>query len=437
MKILKLDKIELPRVIPLFDSIDLVEEGNSYVNQHITHVASSSVGDCGAFYEYTLDWLLENKHSPNNYKSYRSEITTFLHWCFCVEQISIGDVKRSQVSRYLDWCMSPPKDLIGSFNVPQFIDCKLSGERRPNPAWKPFTGKRSDSGEIVYLLSPAAIKSKLAILSTYFGYLINEEVMERNPAMSLMRSGRFKTTSQSNSSGEDNEALKSFSELQWAYVVETAMTMAEENPDEHERTLFMLSLMYSCYLRISEVSARPGYSPTMSQFSRDSKTGVWGFLIPKSKGNKRRVVAVSQDLLRALKRYRQFLGLSDLPKPGENIPLFVRLKKSSHGRQAGILNANLGDRQIREVLGMLFMKAAKKAEEDGFDLDAQEMRTMTPHSLRHTGISHDININQRPLSHVQADAGHDSIDTTSKYLHTSRTERHESASGKKINLGAA
>ncbi|MFE8730961.1 site-specific integrase, partial [Aeromonas hydrophila] len=43
------------------------------------------------------------------------------------------------------------------------------------------------------------------------------------------------------------------------------------------------------------------------------------------------------------------------------------------------------------------------------------------------------NLNGRPLSHVQADAGHDSIDTTSKYLHTSQSERHESAQQKPLD----
>ena len=77
--------------------------------------------------------------------------------------------------------------------------------------------------------------------------------------------------------------------------------------------------------------------------------------------------------------------------------------------------------------------AADLALEDGFEQDAQEMRQMTPHSIRHTGITHDINLNGRPLSHVQADAGHDSIDTTSQYLHVSKTERHETAARKQIN----
>jgi hypothetical protein len=34
---------------------------------------------------------------------------------------------------------------------------------------------------------------------------------------------------------------------------------------------------------------------------------------------------------------------------------------------------------------------------------------------------------------VQADAGHDSIDTTSKYLHTGNSERHESANHKPLD----
>jgi integrase len=58
---------------------------------------------------------------------------------------------------------------------------------------------------------------------------------------------------------------------------------------------------------------------------------------------------------------------------------------------------------------------------------------MSAHNIRHTGITHDINLNRRPLSHVQADAGHESIDTTSQYLHTNQTERHQSAFEKPLN----
>ena len=33
-----------------------------------------------------MEWLLESRYSENNYKTYRSELTTFLHWCLEVEQ---------------------------------------------------------------------------------------------------------------------------------------------------------------------------------------------------------------------------------------------------------------------------------------------------------------------------------------------------------------
>jgi len=424
---------DLPPALPLFDSINFVEEGNAVINQHLTQLTLNKVSDAAALYELAVDWLLEQRHSENNYKSYRSELTTFLHWAFNEESVSVADIDRRLLSRYIDYCSNPPAELVGYRNVAQFKLDKQIGERLPNPLWRPFLGKKEQGLEQPYRITDKALKTKLAILSSFFTYLIDMEYTERNPAMMLMKNGRFKQGQQRLISGEDDADIKAFSELQWSYVMSSAELMAAEQPEQHERTLFMISLLYSCYLRISEIAARPGFAPVMGQFRRDSKTGVWGFHIPRSKGGKSRTVAVSNALLDALQRYRQHLGLTALPAPNEELPLFTRHRAASHGRDAGLLNANLGTRQLREQIYLLFNKAADKAEQDGFDQDAREMRQMTPHSIRHTGISHDINLNQRPLSHVQADAGHDSIDTTSQYLHTSRVERHQSAAPKPID----
>ncbi len=122
-----------------------------------------------------------------------------------------------------------------------------------------------------------------------------------------------------------------------------------------------------------------------------------------------------------------------MPAPNEQTPLFIRHKAAAHGREQGELNANLGIRQLRELIQAVITKGAELAELDGFYQDGAEMRQLSPHAIRHTGITHDINLNGRPLSHVQADAGHDSIDTTSKYLHTSQSERHESAQQKPLD----
>lgn len=422
-----------PPVIPLFDSPQYLDEGNPTVNQHVADITIHHVYDAALVYEHAVDWLSEHRFNENNYKTYRSELTTYLHWCFDVEGISPAEVNRRMMNAYVNYCMDPPKELIAYRNVAQFVTVKEWGERVPNPLWRPFLGKKDNNQPLAYRLSDKALKTKMAILSAYYGYLINEEYTERNPAMMWMKQSRFSASPLRGNMFDDDENIKSFSELQWSYVISAAETLASKQPDLHERTLFLVSLMYSCYLRISEVAARPGFSPVMGQFRRDSHSGVWGFFIPVSKGGKRRTVAVSNQLLVALKRYREYLGLSALPIPNESTPLFLRHKAAGRGRDAGLRNANLGVRQLRDDINFLIQTAADLAQEDGFEQDAQEMRQMTPHSIRHTGITHDINLNGRPLSHVQADAGHDSIDTTSQYLHTTKIERHETAAAKQIN----
>ncbi|WMC12139.1 site-specific integrase [Oceanimonas pelagia] len=423
----------MPPVLPLFDAPQYLEEGNSAVNQHIADITLNRVPDAAFIYEHAVDWLLESRHSENNYKTYRSELTTFLHWCLEVEQISPIEVTRRTMNRYVDYCLAPPGALIAYRNVAQFVADKELGERRPNPLWRPFLGKKTNGTEQPYRLSDKALKTKMAVLSSFYAYLINEEVTERNPATMWMRHSRFGSPAPVTARLGEEDEVRVFSDLQWSYVMSTAQALAEASPERHERTLFLVSLMYGCYLRISEVAARPGFSPVMSQFRRDAKTGIWSFYIPVSKGGKKRTVAVSRELLDALKRYRGYLGLSALPAPNEAIPLFVRHRAAGRGREQGLVNANLGIRQLRELLNELLAAAADAAMTDGFDQDAAEMRTLTVHSIRHTGITHDINYNGRPLSHVQADAGHDSIDTTSQYLHTGKVERYESAVNKRLD----
>ena len=422
-----------PVAMPLFDAVEYLEDGNPLINDYLAGLTIHRLNDAALMYEYTTDWLLEQRASENNFKTYRSELTTYLYWCFEVEHVSPLDVTRRSLFRYIEFCRQPPNELIAYFNTPQFKTEKDSGERYPNPVWRPFLGRRHMGEAVPYRLSEPALRTKLAILSAYYSYLIDEDLTERNPARQILKSGVFKSGAQYRASGEDNEHIKAFSELQWSYVMSTARQLAKADPVLHQRTLFLVSLMYGCYLRISEVAARPGFAPIMGQFRRDSLTGIWSYQIPRSKGGKQRSVAVSKELLQAFKAYRRHLVLPELPPPGDETPLFVRHRPASHGRDAGIQNANLGIRQIREIIDSLFQAAADAAEKDGFAEDASEMRQMTVHSLRHTGITHDINYNQRPLSHVQADAGHDSIDTTSRYLHTNRVERHESAAGKQLD----
>ncbi|QYJ87875.1 site-specific integrase [Shewanella mesophila] len=419
-------------VLPLFEAKEFIERGNPIINQHITAISIDKIRDAGIVYELACDLLFSQRENENSYKSYRSELSCFLHWCFDVVQLSPGEVSRRDMDKFVAYCQNPPNELIGYFNVAQFKVDKASDQRVPNPQWRPFVGKKLDGEEQQYSLSDNALKTKMAILSSFYGFLMAEDFCEHNPAQAWMNHSRFAQRRKYKANEDDLNTL-AFTELQWSYLISGVEELAKKIPELHQRSLFLIKLIYSCYLRVSDVSARIGYSPIMSQFVQDKQTGIWRFNIPKSKGGKSRSIPISNALLDALIDYRRFLGLSDLPKSDEQTPLFVRHKAAGRGRDAGFVNANLGIRQVRDEVQKIIEHGANFAENAGMFEDAESMRKLTAHNIRHTGITHDINIYRRPLSHVQADAGHESIDTTSQYLHTTQTERHQSTVHKPID----
>lgn len=182
--------MQLPPVLPLFESAKYIELGNSVINQYITQVSLSHVGDAGLIYEHACELLFEQQHNENSYKAYRSELTTFFHWCFDVALQSPAALTRREMGRYISYCQTPPKDLIGYFNVAQFKLNKEEGQRLPNIAWRPFIGKKELGEELPYSLSENAIKTKVAILSSFYSYLMSEDYCERNPAQAWMNHSR-------------------------------------------------------------------------------------------------------------------------------------------------------------------------------------------------------------------------------------------------------
>jgi hypothetical protein len=51
--------------------------------------------------------------------------------------------------------------------------------------------------------------------------------------------------------------------------------MARDNPELHERTLFIMNILYAMYLRISELAATHRWTPQMGHFYRDMDSNWW------------------------------------------------------------------------------------------------------------------------------------------------------------------
>lgn len=408
---------------PLFDNLESLDTAFESESVRIQSLLPNQIStkDVLADYKYTCEFLQAYRGSPETFKSYRREIERLLQWTWFIQQKSLKELRRSDIEMFLNFCQEPPRHWIGTKQVPRFIE--KEGLRIANPIWRPFVAsvskKEHRDGRLpnvkTYTLSQSALQAIFAILSSYFNYLEQEEHTFGNPIAQIRQKSKFLRKHQT------KRTIRRLSELQWAYIVETAEQMAEAHPGLHERTLFIMKALFAMYLRISELAASPRWIPQMGHFYKDMDSNWWFKTV--GKGNKERDITVSNDMLEALKRYRLSLGLSQLPSPGEAFPLIPK----ALGR-----GAIEGTRHIRKIVQHCFDQAIERLKTDGFAEDAEMMIAATVHWLRHTGISEDVKI--RPREHVRDDAGHSSSAITDQYIDIELRARHASAKKKPIKF---
>ncbi|PJD96946.1 MAG: integrase [Legionella sp.] len=401
------------KLLPLFDSLN-------YLHKNHEHVVLPNESVKKDFY-YSLTFLKSYTGSQGTFNSYRREVERLLQWTWSIKQTQLPQLKREDIENYIHFCKNPPNTWISLKKVPRFIE--KEGKRAPNEEWRPFvvTLKKTATkqGQTPTLeqfdLSQGAIQEIFAILSTFFNFLIAEDYLISNPVALIRQKSKFIRKRQ------HNTPVRRLSLIQWHAVLQAAECLAEESPEKHERTRFILSLLFGMYLRISEVAANERWIPCMNHFFKDSN-GHWWF-ITVGKGNKERQIAVSDAMLASLTRWRLFLGLTPLPSPADNSPLIPKLR--GHGPMSDTA-------PIRRIVQHCFDLAESSLRQQGLSEEADTLTAATVHWLRHTGISEDVKI--RPREHVRDDAGHSSSATTDRYIDIEKQARYQSARNKTITL---
>lgn len=398
--------------IPFFDTLDLMP--NPYRNRiaSVDHLQlDEPLPDAVEDYQYASEFLYSYRGSPDTFSTYRREIEHFLHWCWLVSHKSLRAVRREDIEEYVEFAQKPPKAWIGSKNVPRYVD--INGQRHANADWRPYVQATESRQAVPYFVSQGGIQSLLAVLGSFFNFLIQEEFREANPVAQIRQKSKLVRKTQG------VKPIRRLSDLQWQTVMETAKEMAE-GPEKDERTLFIMQALFGMYLRISELVETPRWTPRMGDFERD-RDGNWWFRTV-GKGNKERQVSVSDSMKAALTRYRRSRGLTDLPAPGDPTPLIHKNRG-----QGGISST----RQIRGIVQLCFDRAVLKLQERNQAEEASQLGAATVHWLRHTGISEDVKT--RPREHVRDDAGHGSSAITDRYIDVQLRERHASARDKIID----
>ena len=401
----------MKQLLPLFDNVD-----NLHKNAENAILPSPQYH---ADFQHTLDFLKSYRGSLGTFNSYRREVERLLQWSWHIKGKTLKELRREDIEQFIRFCQNPPQGWIGLKKVPKFIE--KEGKRIPNREWRPFVATVSKSarqeGRMPSLeqfsLSQGAVQEIFAILSTFFNFLIAEEYLPSNPVALIRQKSKFIRKHQ------QKAPIRRLSLVQWEAVIEAAELLALESPEKHERTRFIISLLYGMYLRISELAANERWIPTMNDFAKDSN-GAWWFTTV-GKGNKERQIAVSDEMLKSLARWRTFLGLSPLPTPADNSPLLPKL------RGTGPISDTA---PIRRLVQQCFNLAQEKLRRMNKHEEADNLAAATVHWLRHTGISEDVKT--RPREHVRDDAGHSSSATTDRYIDVELQARYNSAKKKTI-----
>lgn len=402
---------------PIFDQFDACPNPFAHprasVPNYLPQLAQSTYADD---YWFGLRFIHSYDGSNATMNAYRREIERILQWSWLIRQTSVQLLKREDIEQFIRFCQSPPAAWIGTKHCSRFI--KTTAGRQTNLDWRPFVATISKTQTRAghqpnpkrYTVSQASLRNMFAILSSFYRYLQQEEAIGSNPVALIRQKSKFLTTLQ-------RREVRRLSPLQWDFVLETVQQLADDDPARHERSLFIMQCLYAMYVRISELVSDARHTPQMSDFHRDSD-GHWWFDVV-GKGNKERSISVSDAMLDALRRYRQYLGFSPLPVPGENTPLILALR--------GVRPVT-STRQIRNLVQLCFDQAVTRMMASGLTDESQQLQAATVHWLRHTGISEDVR--RRPLDHVRDDAGHASSLTTDRYVDAERRARHASARNK-------
>lgn len=366
-------------------------------------------------YELAFEFLSSyGMRSEETFNSYRSDVEALILWMWKINgKNSLSETTRRDIEKFIEFCHEPAKDWVTSFRLRHFHE--QGGELVPNADWRPFRVPKADTegraSSVKRKIAHSSLLKLFSSLSSFFEFLADERHVEVNPIPAVKKRSPYMI--------KDAQIKKAhrYSEDTWYAIREELEQMANEDP-QYERALFTIILMKSCYLRVSELSDREAWSPTMGDFFE--LDGFWWLKI-FGKGKKIRDITVPEAFLPYLTRFRRWRKLPNLPDHKEDFPLIPKARGSG----------NIGQRQLTRLIDDALEEVSKRLSHKGDHEAAKQVSSGTTHWLRHTGASMDID--QRPLKHLSDELGHASLGTTDRiYVQSDQKERAQSGKLRKI-----
>lgn len=323
------------------------------------------------------------------------------------------DSYRKEAERLLLWAVNERgKPLSSLTHEDLLIYQRFLGDPQPAERWVMQAGRkfsRSDADWRPFAgpLSPTSQRQAIVILDTMFSWLVNAGYLAGNP-LSLSRQRQRKAKPR---------ITRFLDEDLWREVKAAIASMPMETDREREhyfRVRWLFSLLYLCGVRISEVVKN-----TMGGFfcRKDTEGEDQWWLEVTGKGDRARLVPATSELMVELARYRRENGLPPFPLVGESTPLLLPIG----GKQRSLTRS-----AVHIIVKEVFAKAGSRLAARGseFVSKGKQLEAASAHWLRHTAGS-DMASSAMDLRHVRDNLGHESLTTTSNYLHSEDDQRHK------------
>lgn len=328
-------------------------------------------------------WLTRFQGSAHTVDAARKESERFLLW-LQDQELELRALAVEDLARYVSFLRDPqPADKWVGPPKPRFV------ADAPNPLWRPFAGP----------LAASSAKQATTILFGLFEYLVAANYLRVN----LWRLLQKKKISKSKSVERylPNEARNAL----FAYVRNKAHGENSRGEFSDFRNQWLISVFYLSAARRSEVA-----NARMSHLVRDDSGWWWRI---RGKGDKVDDVPLTEQFLDQLQAYRLAAGMTALPSPTETeIPLVGDIYK---GRRP------IGESAVYKLVKETCARAAQETEDPYVKATLLQA---SPHWLRHTAASDQLNQAGLTLATVSRNLRHSDISTTSHYLHVDRAHRH-------------
>lgn len=335
-------------------------------------------------------WLARFVDTPTTFSNYRKEAERLYLWSVFKLGKPISSLTHEDFLVYQRFLLDPqPRD--------KWVAGGGKKHPRGDERWRPFYGP----------LSVASQRQAMIILNVMFAWLVEAGYLAGNPlSLSRHRARRAKP-----------RITRYLDPDLWQEVKAYIEGMPKETTRERAhyfRIRWLFTLLYLGGLRISEVAEN-----TMGSFfcrrDKDGEERWW--LEVLGKGDKERLVPATNEMMVELVRYRRELGMAPYPAPYEETPLVLPIGKSREPLTRAALHS---------IVKKVFDGAADRLRQRGdeYAVRADMLERASAHWLRHTAGSHMAD-QQIDLRLVRDNLGHESLSTTSQYLHVDDDRRHK------------